>query len=424
MAASEIAAMERRSLPLTGGDFRKLSVSFRAQELIRRGAFSLVQTSAVPFGIRGSSLVGQAVLEDGSRLIIREKSKGALQSLLRWALPEDIALAEVPSFVDPSSPILGVFADRFMSHMGYYLRHGRLKEYRSQLHRSASPRGRIDLRGVIRSSAGGRPTLVPHWRQELSADLLENRLLALGLKAAEKFLSSLDHPGESLSLARTYVPLFRDVGIPTGMAVNYRSLSQAFVKALQKHDPEDDLFKALCYARALCLHLGAWPDSGTRDQVPESFFLNLETLFEEAARQAMCMAAGTDAVCKGQELGRPLFNSLPKHYIADPDFVILCAGQPVLTGDCKYKDLDGLPQHSDVYQLVSHSLTIGCAYGLLVYPGERPTIRRLAESRSGVSVFVAEVRIGYLERDVAALLERLTTEVTGFCITKELAPQS
>ena len=165
-----------------------------------------------------------------------------------------------------------------------------------------------------------------------------------------------------------------------------------------------DISDALSYARALVLNLGAWPL--VEDHlIPESYFLNLETLFEDAVRQVATEAANDLTVSRGASLVRPLFTDRPAVYLADPDLVLSRHVGPCVVADCKYKDLQGLPDHSDVYQLVAHAQAFGSSMAVLIYPGETYTLEPLGTTTGGVSVSWATVRIPQLETDVASLTE-------------------
>ena len=98
---------------------------------------------------------------------------------------------------------------------------------------------------------------------------------------------------------------------------------------------------------------------------------------------------------------------MPDHYIADPDFVVLSGQVPTVVGDCKYKELEDFPEHSDVYQLVAHCQTIGCAHGILVYPGESPRLSKLGDAVTGTTVYIAQLRIPLLKIDTAWLMAEL-----------------
>jgi len=69
----------------------------------------------------------------------------------------------------------------------------------------------------------------------------------------------------------------------------------------------DELQKALAYARALLLHLGAWSADDKVFTVPDSFFFNLETLFQDAVTQVLREVFAPIQTSVGREFGFPLF---------------------------------------------------------------------------------------------------------------------
>jgi hypothetical protein len=162
-----------------------------------------------------------------------------------------------------------------------------------------------------------------------------------------------------------------------------------------------DLYVALGYAQALILHLGSWSGEDNGALTPHSYFLSLETLFESAVKQVLQDLIGQDVVQKGAERKVPLFSELPRRYIVDPDIVI--TGANIVVADCKYKDLDEFPGHSDVYQLAAHAQALGARRSVLIFPGERQTIKKLGATISGLEMNVAQVRPRELYNDLKVL---------------------
>jgi McrBC 5-methylcytosine restriction system component len=203
-----------------------------------------------------------------------------------------------------------------------------------------------------------------------------------------------------------YAPLFQDVRQREVAAWDWKAKARAFHEVLGKIRMTDELQKALSYARALLLHLGAWSDDERGYAIPDSFFLNLETLFQDAVTQVLHEIVAPIQTSEGHTLRYPLFPELRDRYIADPDFVIGGESNPFLVGDCKYKDLSGFPAHSDVYQVLSHCLALKNSTALLVYPGEQFSFSRLGETTSGITVHWCTVRIAELKTDLTACMKQ------------------
>lgn len=401
-----IEVRERSTVPLSESDYRVLEQSDAVLELVGLGALSLVRSRATPYGVRAGSLVGESVLDFGRRLVIREKVSGSLHALLRWAVPYDFRSAPAPAFVDAGSPVLEVFAARFLDLLARHLQRGRVKEYGRIREQSSRPRGRIDLRRTIQLRSRGIATRVDHQRTVLHADILLNRLLALGLHAVESYVTVAGASVGLTSRARSLAALFDDVDVLGLQRQPRMAKSGAFESALSDPRAIGDIADALSYARALVLNLGAWPLT-EEHLVPESYFLNLETLFEDAVRQVATEASLGVEVSRGSHLQRPLFVDREAVYVADPDLVMSWPHARPVVADCKYKDLKGLPDHGDVYQLVAHAQAFGSTTATLVYPGTDFAMQVLGTTVGGVAVTWATVRISHLDEDVALLMSNL-----------------
>ena len=396
-----IVVRERGVTRVSEAEFRALEKSRQLWTLVDRRIVSLVRSGEIPFGVRANSSVGEALIDDSTRLIVREKSPGALRALLRWAAPDDFVETASPSLVGPTSPILDAFAGRFLAHLGDYLGHGRVRKYLKLREETASPRGRVDLRASINLRARGIQGRLVCRRSDLTPDLVCNHLLANGLRAVDDYLVVRDGTEELLSLARTYAPLFEDVDWQSVARLDWFGQRQLFDATIEEYAAFSDLVLALKYARALTLHLGSWPVDTDMTDIPASYFLNLETLFEDAVRETFKELV---TASKGADLGVGLFSEMCDRYIVNPDLVLGVPPDVTLVADCKYKELDELPEHADVYQLLAHCTPLHSPIGLLVYPGSENRIREIGRTSTGVRVFWATVVVEQLRQGVRAAL--------------------
>jgi 5-methylcytosine-specific restriction endonuclease McrBC regulatory subunit McrC len=396
-----IRVRERSSAPLTEADYRRLEASPAALSLVDAGILSLVRSRSVPFGVRAGPFVGRANVDAGLTISIDEKVPGALRALLGFALPTDIRAAPAPSFVEADSPVLELFASRFLDELGRHLVRGRIKEYQRQPELASVPRGRLDLRATLGHRARGRVDRVAYHRPVLSANITINRVFALALRAVEAYASVMPTSTALRVRARRLSTLFDDVSVVDMLRATPASLRRLADMAIADARSTDEVHRALEYARALILYLGAWSD--TRDtELPESYFANLEVLFEEAVRVVLGEVLER-RVWKGGALNSPLFVDVTDAYIVDPDLVVLCDDDtPLIVGDVKYKDLTGTPDHSDVYQLAAHAHALGVTRTVLVYPGTTPHLERLGTTTAGVEVWWAAVRSVELPADLEA----------------------
>ena len=271
------------------------------------------------------------------------------------------------------------------------------------------------MRASALQLARGRKGRLVCTRQVLSADLPVNQILGLSLAAAEPLLRALPEFSEVRALCLTYSPMFEDVSWRRLAHQPARVRAGLFDAAFASVRRGTDLYVALGYARALILNLGSWSGDENGLLTPHSYFLNLETLFENAVRQVLQEFIGKDLVRKGVERKVPLFADLSERYIVDPDIVV--SGGEILVADCKYKDLSGYPTHSDVYQLAAHAQALGAKRSMLILPGEERTLVKLGTTISGLEMNVAQVRPRELYADLKALASVFTLGVPATAVS-------
>jgi 5-methylcytosine-specific restriction endonuclease McrBC regulatory subunit McrC len=403
MSAVPISVRERSTVTISESEYRLLEGSDAVLELVSQGVVSLVRSRTTPYGVKAGSLVGEAVVGAGRRLIVAEKVPGSLHALLRWAVPRDFRSLTAPAYVDADSPVLEVFAARFLDILARYLQRGRIKEYARLYESSSRPRGRLDLQRTVRLRSRGNFTHLGHITSELDGDTLINQLMALGLHAVEAYANVAGAAPALRSRARSYAALFSDVQTLWLQRASRSAKTDAFESALSDSRSVGDVSDALSYARALVLNLGAWP-LAEEQLIPESYFLNLETLFEDAVRQVASESRADIRVDRGRALKHPLFRDREDDYIADPDLVLSHSSERPVVADCKYKDLKGRPDHGDVYQLVAHAQAFGASTAVLIYPGVSYDYTVLGTTVGGISVSWARVRSSELESDVASVV--------------------
>lgn len=403
---TEVRVRERSDVELDEAVFRRLEALSSIDGLIEAGVVTLVRSRRTHFGIRAGPFVGSSRLASDLTLTIEEKSAGALRALLAYGLPEEVRAAPAPSYIAPDSPVLEVFALRFLEALGAHLSKGRVKEYRRTLVVGATPRGSVDIARTARLHARGLADRLAYSQPTLTADIAINQAFAVALHAVESY-AVVAHAGVELRLrARRLAALFEDVPVSHLLRSDFQSLRLLIDRAFEDRRASNEVRTALQFARALVLFLGAWSDK--RDSViPESYFANLERMFEAAVREVLGEVFTPHRVVKGRALGTPLFDDREDRYIVDPDAVVLFAGSPRLVADVKYKELEGLPDHSDVYQLAAHTRALNVANGLLIYPGEVPNLFHLGQSPD-VTISWATVRPTHLLDDLAGVAAKLT----------------
>ncbi len=407
MRTQPIRARERSTLPLSPEEYRFVENSPDFWRLVHEGVVSLERTARNVFGIRAGAFVGRAYVS-GRPLIIEEKIEGALGELLGLVGEIDTRVADVRGVVGSSHRVLVQVAERFLNELGTYLTLGRRKSYVRRGFVGGLPRGKVDITSSMRLAAKGRGDQLAYSADELSADRLENQLIGLALHSVDNGLAAMGARPDLLARARTLAVLFDDVSWPRLVRWPLDRLSLLFdlalaERALAEHRTLLDL------ARIFALHFGPTTAIPLTD-VPISWFVNLETLFEEAVREAIRQAGSTVTPWLNFDSWRSLPRNMIRtmdEYRAKPDVIGRTAGSVPIILDAKYKELKDRPDASDLHQLVAHAMSYEAQIGVLVFPHPEYGFHYLGETAPGHDLCFASLSLSRLREDAARLLKDL-----------------
>lgn len=398
-----VSVQERSTVRISKDQFGELSGSRTFWELVDAGVVSLVRSSRYPHGLRAGAYVGNAVLESGMELRIKEKAAGSVSSLIRWSGPSDRNLFAAFSGTSESQ-MLTLLVEAFLGEMEAYLAEGRVREYTRSLCLTSRPRGRIDFRHSLRMRARGDYGRVAVRRSDLSDEIEINRLLWLGLWRANR-ISEAKKDLDLQRRCRSVNTVFEKLHSAGLKGAGTLEVSRLFDQALMDPRVEGHVARALEYARAICLGLDPISDADDHP-VGSSYFVRLEFLFERAVRGCMSSVLGR-RVSSGAEFKKNAFSQVSGAFEANPDLVVAEDEVFEFIGDCKYKSLGRHPEHSDVYQVLAHSVTFECARSILVYPSDNFRKREYANWNGESSLLVFGVRLPQLEQDLARLCNEL-----------------
>lgn len=395
-----------RTTPIPRSLFSRLQSDPAFSQLLRQKVLSLVVRGDMPAGVSASHFVGQAILSDGRRVVIRERRPGTLQALLNWTLPAELRQTAVASPLSESSgsALLEQFGRRFIASLAEYLASGRLKEYSSRSRRSTTPRGRIDIAATIADHSRAKYGSLVSRSPVLTADIHHNRLIGVALRAVEDYLETQPSAQDVVEAARVFAPLFDDVQWFDVQRLGSNHKAELFERILTDRRTSGPLRESLEFARGIVLHLGPWPDQEWIKGPTQANFVNLWLLFQEAVFELAAQLSELP-VHRGKDLDLPLFENRPGAYVADPDLVIGDQSSSSLVVDCKFKEIGDRPGHSDVYQLLAHCAALGRWGGLLIYPGQRMALHSLGRTQGGIEVSWATVRPELLMPDLRDLLQ-------------------
>lgn len=390
-----IQVRERGSASIIRDDHRFLDDNAQFLRLTEGGIFSLEHSGRSVYGIRAGPHVGQALIGD-VLIKVEEKVKGSLAALLGIAESPEARLIEATSFAEAEEIVLYALIDRFMSLVDRYLTYGREKEYLTRRARGGLPRGKTLMPDTMRLWATGRTDMVVFRYQELTPRTFLNQLIGFALHVADAVLVLSE--ASRRRRVRTASILFEDVGWQELLSIPRANLDLRCAD-LRLKDPETKSLAVI--ARLLALHFGV-ATAVTNERVPFSWFVNLESLFEECVLKA-CAAAAREAGWRAtawRAAKRYVFAS-GKSYRAEPDVVLWRATSPSAILDAKYKDLVGAsttPDNADIYQLIAHARAWNVTRAALVYPASETAYKSLGTDASGIEV-------GYFFFDISKPIE-------------------
>jgi 5-methylcytosine-specific restriction endonuclease McrBC regulatory subunit McrC len=146
-------------------------------------------------------------------------------------------------------------------------------------------------------------------------------------------------------------------------------------------------------------------------RVPRSWFLNLETLYEDALRRQMSAVIPDFLIERGAETGPRIFTGTAQ-FGADPDVVIRRrSGDVQAIGDAKYKDWPGrgtaAKLHADLYQLLAHASAFHAPAAFLAFAHDRFEGRHLGVSTTGCDTWMFAVDVRNINRDAMQICSEL-----------------
>lgn len=405
-----VEVRERSDTPISGSVLQLLQRSRGMAQLINSGIVGLV-CGKQGWAVRGNQFVGAAILENGVRLKVVEKTSGALAALLRSAMPRDVRRERVESSPMEQGDGL-VFIQAFLGSLREALRRGRHKEWFRYRERSVTPRGALDIPGTIALRLQGRRPQIVQNIPSVTAHTSVNQLLKTALIVCERWSRTPGAPQqEVMREVRQIAPALADIDATSLLRTPRRHLSSFCRAVLQKPNINCEMRKALLYAQTIVLQ-SFTGDGG--DRLDESLFWNLETLFESAVRssaQTSPLFSGW-RVYSGDAARVPLFTDNTTRFIARPDVVVRNVRAHIMIADCKYVDIKDAEQsrHSHIYQLLAHASAYAVGATCLFYPGTTFGGERLGVTRGGVSVHSFTVRFANLEDDVHAAIANVMTD--------------
>ncbi len=297
-------------------------------------------------------------------------------------------LAAVPAESDRITPETGTEALDFLAgqlarHMAERVTAGLHRAYREQHEQGAVLHGRIDLPAQMRETPG-RKDLLHSQYDDLSVDLPCNRAVK---STAEALLASQLLGAEVATALRQALAGF--------VSVSSESLSLRLWDAVEAERLPAEYRPLLDLCRLLADSL-TLKDAAGKMPAP-SFLLDLERVFEMHVTRGIVEAfaqskSHTVAVQATHTVNEPVAE------LADltmrPDVTIDRDGRTVLVVDAKWKRLPKSAETTDLYQAVAYGTMLGADGVVLVYPGNKRSIREYRFTHTPLRLMICTLPVG------------------------------
>jgi hypothetical protein len=362
--------------------------------------------------------VGRALIGDVD-VQVREKVPGTLRSLIGAATGAELRIeaAEAPAteFDLVSRHLMGEFTKA----AGRYIAERRQARYSYRTASGPVLAGALNMPATMRLHATGRLGMFAYDSGTVVRDEQLDRLVLAGLDELDRSGPALQLDASTVYDARWLAGALDEVRDEAFLA----SPLDSFLGLADEMDRKDSALPAdvdlARLAAVALLHRGFEPDLPGRGEVPRAWFLDLETLFEQAVRETLRQLLAGDEVDRGEGYARRMFSGGSDASRTNPDLVVHRNGIVRAVGDVKYKTLavalddatdeeetpvwrrkkEGRP---DLYQVLVHAASLGNDRAFLVYAGDDSyACRYLGRSATGCHTWTAQVRPTNLTSDLA-----------------------
>lgn len=374
-------------------------------KLVDANIISVERRTSKRWSLRGNCYVGRAVVGDDV-LQASEKVPGSFEALVRKIGISGANVIPTPAPVSKDDHTSALLVSLFVRSVRRYLSGHKQVAYRQQPEKGALVGGRLDVTGTARLRARGMMHQAAFFRTVLSADLPLNHSIYAALMAVERLAALLPIDPADISSARA-LRMGMSECLNGAMRTPHSKLAQVAILASLNKTSRPAVVDVASLSAAILDSTGFGGDYGWGRTVNRSWFVNLENMFERAARLAVKAALPSCEVSGPVE--RPsMFDGPDRRYRANPDIVIKAGGNVLAIGDAKYKDLDQWPTASDVYELLAHASASRSPKAFLIYPASpTPLFRRLGTATTGCEVWAAAVPLDLLDAGIAELLSEL-----------------
>lgn len=361
-----------------------------------------------------------------------EKVAGTLLALINAATGAELRVEAEGSPATEFDVVSRHLLREFTRAAGLYI--GNRRKARYEYRKALGPvlAGSLDMPGTMRLHAAGRPGLFAYHQGAVVRDELLDRLVLAGLDELDRAADALALDSRTLYDARWLAGALDEVRDEKFVGTHSSQFLE-FSSEIERHPEslEEDMDLAKLAAVAL-LHRGFEPEVPSEGVVPRAWFIDLETLFEQAVVETLQGLMGDVDVDRGKEFERRMFVGGVDRSRTNPDVVVHQNGNVSAVGDVKYKSLAMAPDgelneepevgprtrkenRPDLYQVLIHAASLKAECAFLVYAADGSyTSRYLGLSSTGCQTWTVQVRPRHLAADLTRFVEE--------CGLKKVAP--
>ena len=405
MLQTLVKVPERGAVAIPKSLCAKLTAAPEFWTLVERGIITLERPTPREAILRGGCFVGRANIGEEIAIELGEKVPGSIRSLLSYASRAHFRIHNLPSQATTIGPLISLLAEQFTDAVSRYLSRGREFSYRRERRVGVLIGGKIDITGTVKLRARGLRHLAQFEKNAVTFDVPTNRVILTALWELERINRLVPLQSETLARARSLATLFSDC---RSSQVLFGARAGLITLALLREAAAfaDPLLRDIMSLASILLSHESFEHAKASGRAsPRSWFLNLESLFETAVRNALSAQIGkTGTVRNGRNIPAPIFLSSASHYRANPDFVIELNVGTCAIGDAKFKVPAQQADPGDIYQLLTHAAAFEAKEAFLVYPHDAFGVIDLGCSRTGTHVRLFTVDIRTLDLSMARLL--------------------
>ena len=418
VASAVIQVTERRRRPLSEAERALLDTTDSFWALVDAGYVSLRRSGAHRYEIVGHRYVGRAITGT-VETVVAEKAEGTLRALIAAATGAELRIEEVGAPATEFDVISRHLMRQFIQAAGRYIAERRQARYEYEPRSGPVLAGSLDIARTMRVHASGRRDHFAFSSGRVIRDEPLDRVVLAAIDELDRAATALGLDADTLYDARWLAGALeevRDEQFLSLVSSDYLDMADAIRHHSESVREDGDLARLAAVA---LLHRGFEAERELGGVVPRAWFVDLETLFEQAVRETLRELLGPHEVDRGENFDRWMFTGGAERSRTNPDVVVHGQGIVRAVGDVKYKTLrvalgeaeddeeaagearkkEGRP---DLYQVLVHAASLDSDLAFLVFVSDEEYVSRyLGTAATGCRTWTAQVRPTRLREDLA-----------------------